>query len=172
MIGQRANEQGNNRKRIFSLEGSQYSIAGCSPRIKELQREPTPTEISETMAVNLDKVLSVIHLLQEPVSLDSSPSEEETCLKDLLVDHDGITSFNTVCQKDLEETVRENLAFLSPREASIIRLRYGFNMKEGLTLDEVGSRFNISRERVRQIEIIAIKRLRHPSRLNKLAELM
>ena len=139
---------------------------------KELQREPTPTEVAVEMEVSVDKVLSVIHLLQEPVSLDSTLPDEETCLKDTLIDDDGTISFNTVCQKDIEETVSENLASLSPREASIIRLRYGFNMKEGLTLDEVGSRFNISRERVRQIEIIAIKRLRHPSRLNKLAELM
>ena len=139
---------------------------------KELQREPTPTEVAVEMEVSVDKVLSVIHLLQEPVSLDSTLPDEETCLKDTLIDDDGTISFNTVCQKDIEETVSENLASLSPREASIIRLRYGFNMKEGLTLDEVGSRFNISRERVRQIETIAIKRLRHPSRLNKLAELM
>ncbi len=139
---------------------------------KELQREPTPTEVAEEMEVSVDKVLSVIHLLQEPVSLDSTLPDEETCLKDLLTDDDGTISFNTVCQKDLKETVNENLTSLSPREASIIRLRYGFDMTEGLTLDEVGSRFNISRERVRQIEIIAIKRLRHPSRLKELAELM
>lgn len=157
---------------IHQLEVRRNFLKTYYNLFKELQREPTPTEMSETMAVSLDKVLSVIHLLHEPVSLDSTLPDEETCLKDLLVDDDGTVSFNTVCQRDLKETVSENLDSLSPREASIIRLRYGFDMKEGQTLDEVGSRFNISRERVRQIEIIAIKRLRHPSRLNKLADLM
>ncbi|MBW2621935.1 MAG: sigma-70 family RNA polymerase sigma factor, partial [Deltaproteobacteria bacterium] len=118
----------------------------------ELQREPTITEIAAEMEISVNKVLSSINIISEPISLDTTLADDESYLRDHIVGDDGSTSLNVVCQKGLKQAVHENLAFLSPIESGVIKLRYGFNMKEGLTLNEVGSRFNISGERVRQIE--------------------
>jgi len=136
-----------------------------------LQREPTVSEIAGEMEVSVEKVLSSINIISEPVSLDTTLADDESYLRDHIVGDDGSTPLNLVCQKRLKQAVHEGLASLSSIESSVIKLRYGFNMKEGLTLDEVGRRFNISGERVRQIENQTIKRLYRSMRFKKLEDL-
>lgn len=133
--------------------------------LQELGREPTIDEISEKLGMNADKVREIIKTAQEPVSLETPVGEEEdTHLADFIPDDSSPTPSEAVSFQLLKEQLDKVLHTLSPREEMVIKLRFGFDDGRPRTLEEVGSEFNITRERIRQIEAKALRKLRHQSR--------
>ncbi|MBW2062494.1 MAG: sigma-70 family RNA polymerase sigma factor [Deltaproteobacteria bacterium] len=130
--------------------------------LRELNRVPSPFEISRVMGVNVDKLTNVVHLTQEPISLDASWGETGSTLGDLLVAEGLVSPLETLNDEELCQSIREALTILPSREEKIIRQRFGLDTNETQTLEEVGQGFNISRERVRQLEKRALNRLRVP----------
>lgn len=139
---------------------------------KELQREPTRDEIAEAMELSMDRVLAVIKMIPEPISLETPTADDDTRLGDYIVGEDDDSVLDNNIQDEISQVIEESLDSLSPREATVVRLRFGIGVEEGYTLEGVGREFNISRERVRQIEKRALERLRHPSRRERLADLL
>ncbi len=133
--------------------------------MKELGREPRPEEIAEEANISLNNVLKVMYLIQEPVSLETRVGEDGSMLQDLVGSEES-QSFNDdlIETMDVEKRTRDLLSLLSPREEQILRLRYGIGLPSGYTLEEIGKRFGISRERVRQIEERALRKLKYPAR--------
>lgn len=138
----------------------------------EYHREPTPSEIAEAMGVSVDKVISILLLIQEPISLEASSGDDDTSLSDSLAYEDVVSPFETATLHELRHLVRMVLARLPSREESVIRQRFGIDSDDQRTLEEVRGLFNISRERVRQIEKRALDRLRHPKNIHLLQGLL
>ncbi|MGB9681472.1 MAG: RNA polymerase sigma factor RpoD [bacterium] len=139
--------------------------------LQELGREPTIEEIAERMGVTPEKIEEIIRTAQEPISLETPIGEEEDSrLGDLLEDTTTVAPADTASQHLLSEDIQEILEGLSPREREIIILRFGLGGERAHTLEEVGKHFNVTRERIRQIEAKALRKLRHPSRAKKLKE--
>lgn len=136
--------------------------------LKELGREPTPQEISDYTGFPMDKILSILEASREPVSLETPVGDEDSTLGDFIENRDAISPYDVVKDKELTERIRGILSTLSPREEKIIRLRFGIGEDGEYTLEEIGKRFNVSRERIRQIEKKALNRLRHSSRKERL----
>ncbi len=136
--------------------------------LKELGREPTPVEISERTGLPMEKILSILEASREPVSLETPVGDEDSTLGDFIENKDAISPYETVKDRELTERIKSILATLSPREEKIIRLRFGIGEDGEYTLEEIGKRFNVSRERIRQIEKKALNRLRHSSRRDQL----
>lgn len=130
--------------------------------LRELNRVPSPFEISRVMGVNVDKLTNVVHLTQEPISLDASWGETGSTLGDLLVAEGLVSPLETLNDEELSQSIREALTSLPGREEKIIRQRFGLDTNKTQTLEEVGQGLNISRERVRQLEKRALNRLRVP----------
>ncbi len=128
--------------------------------VKELGREPTPAEISARTGIPRDKILAIFEASREPVSLELPIGEEDSTLGDFIENKESPSPFEQVKDKDLSEKVRNLLSTLSPREEKIIRLRFGIGEDSEYTLEEIGKRFGVSRERIRQIEKKALSRLR------------
>jgi RNA polymerase primary sigma factor len=136
---------------------------------QELGREPTPDEIAEKMELPLDKVRKVLKLAKEPISLDTPIGEEEDShLSDFIEDKRAISPADAVISMNLAEQTRRALATLSPREEKVLRMRFGIGEKSDQTLEEVGQSFAVTRERIRQIEAKALRKLGHPSRSQRL----
>ncbi len=136
---------------------------------QEIGREPTPEEIGERMAVSLDKVRKVLKIAKEPISLETPIGEEEDShLGDLIEDKGMLSPQEAVINMNLTETTQKILRSLSPKEEQVLRMRFGIGEKYDHTLEEVGQGFDVTRERIRQIEAKALKKLRHPSRANRL----
>ena len=137
--------------------------------LHEIGREPTPEELAEKLGMPLDKVRTVQRLVREPVSLEAPiGDEEEGRLGDLIEDRNAVMPFDAVAQTNLREAASKVLADLTPREERILRMRFGIGMNTDHTLEEVGRTFNVTRERIRQIEAKALRKLKHPSRSRKL----
>ena len=137
--------------------------------VQEIGREPTPEEIGEKMEMPLDKVRKVLKIAKEPISLETPIGEEEDShLGDFIEDKAVISPHEAVISMNLTETTRKVLGSLTPREEKVLRMRFGIGEKYDHTLDEVGQDFDVTRERVRQIEAKALKKLRHLSRAIKL----
>jgi len=137
--------------------------------VQEMGREPTPEEISEKMEMSLDKVRKVLKIAKEPISLETPIGEEEDShLGDFIEDKAVISPHEAVISMNLTETTRKVLGSLTPREEKVLRMRFGIGEKYDHTLEEVGLDFDVTRERVRQIEAKALRKLRHPSRAKKL----
>ncbi len=136
--------------------------------LKELGREPTPAEISLRTGLPLEKILSILEASKEPVSLETPVGNEDSTLGDFIENMDIVSPYETVRERELTERIKGILATLSPREEKIIRLRFGIGEDSEYTLEEIGKRFNVSRERIRQIEKKALNRLRHSSRRERL----
>ncbi len=136
--------------------------------LKELGREPTPAEISEHTGLPMEKILFILEASREPVSLETPVGDEDSTLGDFIENQDAVSPYETVKDKELTERIKSILATLSPREEKIIRLRFGIGEDSEYTLEEIGKRFNVSRERIRQIEKKALNRLRHSSRRDRL----
>jgi RNA polymerase primary sigma factor len=133
--------------------------------IQELGREPTPEEIAEKMEMSVDKVKKVFKISKEPISLETPIGEEEdSSLGDFIEDKKMITPQDAVMSVTLSEQTRSVLATLTPREEKVLRMRFGIGEKSDHTLEEVGQDFFVTRERIRQIEAKALRKLRHPSR--------
>lgn len=136
--------------------------------LKELGREPTPIEISEKTGLAMEKILAILEASREPISLETPVGDDDSTLGDFLENQESISPYEAVKGNELSERVTHILGTLSPREEKIIRLRFGIGEDAEYTLEEIGKRFNVSRERIRQIEKKALNRLRHSSRRDKL----
>ena len=137
--------------------------------VQEMGREPTPEEIAEKMDMALDKVRKVLKIAKEPISLETPIGEEEDShLGDFIEDKGVISPQEAVISANLSEQTRKVLASLTPREEKVLRMRFGIGEKYDHTLEEVGQDFDVTRERIRQIEAKALRKLRHPSRAKKL----
>jgi RNA polymerase primary sigma factor len=131
----------------------------------EIGREPTPEELAEKLGMPLEKVRKVLKIVREPLSLETPiGDEEDSHLGDFIEDKDTILPLDAVIQSNLRETTTRALGQLTPREERIIRMRFGIGMNTDHTLEEVGLQFSVTRERIRQIEAKALRKLRHPSR--------
>jgi RNA polymerase primary sigma factor len=137
--------------------------------VQELGREPTPEEIAERMELPLDKVRKVLKIAKEPISLETPIGEEEDShLGDFIEDKSIISPSESVISVNLADQTRKVLATLTPREEKVLRMRFGIGEKSDHTLEEVGQDFEVTRERIRQIEAKALRKLRHPSRSKRL----
>lgn len=137
--------------------------------VQEIGREPTPEEIAEKMDIPLDKVRKVLKIAKEPISLETPIGEEEDShLGDFIEDKSISSPVDAVIDMNLSEQTRKVLATLTPREEKVLRMRFGIGEKSDHTLEEVGQDFEVTRERIRQIEAKALRKLRHPSRAKKL----
>jgi RNA polymerase primary sigma factor len=137
--------------------------------VQQLGREPSPEEIAAKMEMPLDKVRKVLRIVKEPVSLETPiGDEEESSLGDFVEDRQTVSPADAAVYTSLEEQTRKVLATLTPREEQILRMRFGIGEKSDYTLEEVGQRFAVTRERIRQIEAKALRKLRHPSRRKEL----
>jgi len=141
--------------------------------VQEIGREPTPEEIASKMEIPLDKVRKVLKIAKEPISLETPVGEEEDShLGDFIEDKRIITPSDAVVNINLQEQTKKVLATLTPREEQVLRMRFGIGEKSDHTLEEVGQKFTVTRERIRQIEAKALRKLRHPSRSKRLKSFM
>jgi RNA polymerase primary sigma factor len=137
--------------------------------VQEIGREPTPEEIAERMEMPLDKVRKVLKIAKEPISLETPIGEEEDShLGDFIEDKAILSPMEAVINSNLAEQTRKILSTLTAREEKVLRMRFGIGEKYDHTLEEVGQGFDVTRERIRQIEAKALRKLRHPSRAKKL----
>jgi RNA polymerase primary sigma factor len=137
--------------------------------VQDLGREPTPEEIADRMELPLDKVRKVLKIAKEPISLETPIGEEEDShLGDFIEDKSVTSPSEAVISVNLAEQTRKVLATLTPREEKVLRMRFGIGEKSDHTLEEVGQDFEVTRERIRQIEAKALRKLRHPSRSKRL----
>jgi RNA polymerase primary sigma factor len=133
--------------------------------VHKLGREPTPDEVAERLSLPAEKVRSLLKLARQPVSLESPVgSEDDAHLGDFVEDKSAIPPDDAIIAMNLAEQTRKVLATLTPREEKILRMRFGIGEKSEHTLEEVGDDFSVTRERIRQIEAKALRKLRHPSR--------
>ncbi len=137
--------------------------------VQEVGREPTPEEIGERMDLPADKVRRVMRIAKEPISLETPIGEDEdSILGDFIEDRTTPSPAEAVMGLHLQDQTRKVLATLTPREEQVLRLRFGIGERSDHTLEEVGTRFAVTRERIRQIEAKALRKLRHPSRARRL----
>lgn len=136
--------------------------------VQELGREPTPEEITEKMDMPLEKVRKVLKIAKEPISLETPVGEEDSHLGDFIEDKNVINPGDAIVNLNLAEQTRRVLSTLTAREEKVLRMRFGIGEESDHTLEEVGQDFNVTRERIRQIEAKALRKLRHPSRSGKL----
>ena len=137
--------------------------------LHEIGREPTPEELAEKLQMPLDKVRKVMKIAKEPISLETPiGDEEDSQLGDFIEDKNAILPLESAIQENLKETTTRVLASLTPREERVLRMRFGIGMNTDHTLEEVGQQFSVTRERIRQIEAKALRKLKHPSRSRKL----
>jgi RNA polymerase primary sigma factor len=137
--------------------------------LNEIGREPTPEELAEKLRMPLEKVRKALKTAKEPLSLETPVGDEEDShLGDFIEDKNGILPIDAVVQSNLRETTTRMLASLTPREERILRMRFGIGMNSDHTLEEVGHKFSLTRERIRQIEAKALRKLKHPSRSREL----
>ncbi len=137
--------------------------------LHEIGREPTPEELAEKLQMPLDKVRKVMKIAKEPISLETPiGDEEDSQLGDFIEDKNAILPLDSAIQENLKETTTRVLASLTPREERVLRMRFGIGMNTDHTLEEVGQQFSVTRERIRQIEAKALRKLKHPSRSRKL----
>ena len=135
---------------------------------QELGREPTPEELSERLRMPLDKVRQTMKVAREPISLETPIGEEDSHLGDLIEDEEAVQPLDAAIQSDLRDAVSRVLGSMTPREERILRMRFGIGTKTDHTLQEVGQVFSVTRERIRQIEAKALRKLKHPSRARAL----
>jgi RNA polymerase primary sigma factor len=138
--------------------------------MREKGREPSPEEVSKIMGLSVVRVNEILRAIQEPVSLETPILSEEKELKDVIIDEKAISPFKTLENNEASNRIEQVLSSLTEREEKIIRMRFGIGVNSEHTLEEVGKFFNLTRERIRQIEIKALKKLRHPARSKMLRE--
>ena len=137
--------------------------------MSEFGREPTPEELAKKLAMPLEKVRKVLKIAKEPVSLETPVGDEEdSSLGDFIEDKNALQPLDTAIQSNLSESTTKILASLTPREERVLRMRFGIGMNTDHTLEEVGLQFSVTRERIRQIEAKALRKLKHPSRSKQL----
>ena len=134
-----------------------------------ISREPIPEELAKRLSMPVDKIRKVMKIAKEPVSLEAPVGDEEdSSLGDFIADEDALQPVDSAIHTNLKETCTRILSSLTPREERVLRMRFGIGMNTDHTLEEVGQQFNVTRERIRQIEAKALRKLKHPSRSKKL----
>jgi RNA polymerase primary sigma factor len=154
---------------VHMIETINKLVRTSRQMMHEIGREPTPEELSERLHMPLDKVRKVLKIAKEPVSLETPiGDEEDSSLGDFIEDKNALLPVDSAIHSNLRETTTRVLASLTPREERVLRMRFGIGMNTDHTLEEVGQQFNVTRERIRQIEAKALRKLKHPSRSRKL----
>ena len=154
---------------VHMIETINKLVRTSRQMMHEIGREPTPEELAERLHMPLDKVRKVLKIAKEPVSLETPiGDEEDSSLGDFIEDVNAILPVESAIHSNLRETTTRVLASLTPREERVLRMRFGIGMNTDHTLEEVGQQFNVTRERIRQIEAKALRKLKHPSRSRKL----
>ncbi len=154
---------------VHMIETINKLVRTSRQMMHEIGREPTPEELAERLHMPLDKVRKVLKIAKEPVSLETPiGDEEDSSLGDFIEDKNAILPVDSAIHSNLRETTTRVLASLTPREERVLRMRFGIGMNTDHTLEEVGQQFNVTRERIRQIEAKALRKLKHPSRSRKL----
>jgi RNA polymerase primary sigma factor len=150
---------------VHMMESISKIVRKSRQMLNEIGREPTPEELAEKLRMPLEKVRKVLKIAKEPLSLETPIGDEENShLGDFIEDKNAILPIDAAIQSNLRETTTRTLASLTPREERIIRMRFGIGMNKDHTLEEVGHQFSVTRERIRQIEAKALRKLKHPSR--------
>ncbi len=154
---------------VHMIETINKLVRTSRQMMHEIGREPTPEELAERLHMPLDKVRKVLKIAKEPVSLETPiGDEEDSTLGDFIEDKNALLPVDSAIHSNLRETTTRVLATLTPREERVLRMRFGIGMNTDHTLEEVGQQFNVTRERIRQIEAKALRKLKHPSRSRKL----
>ena len=154
---------------VHMIETINKIVRTSRQMMHEIGREPTPEELSEKLSMPLEKVRKVMKIAKEPISLETPVGDEEDShLGDFIEDKGAILPIDAAIQANLRETTTRVLASLTPREERVLRMRFGIGMNTDHTLEEVGQQFSVTRERIRQIEAKALRKLKHPSRSRKL----
>src|SRR4030095_8878778 len=154
---------------VHMIETINKIVRTSRQMLHEIGREPTPEELSEKLAMPLEKVRKVLKIAKEPISLETPiGDEEDSHLGDFIEDKNALLPIDAAIQSNLRETTTRVLASLTPREERVLRMRFGIGMNTDHTLEEVGQQFSVTRERIRQIEAKALRKLKHPSRSRKL----
>ena len=157
------------RNPVHMIETINKIVRTSRQMLHEIGREPTPEELAEKLAMPLEKVRKVLKIAKEPISLETPiGDEEDSHLGDFIEDKNAILPIDAAIQSNLRETTTRVLASLTPREERVLRMRFGIGMNTDHTLEEVGQQFSVTRERIRQIEAKALRKLKHPSRSRKL----
>ena len=154
---------------VHMIETINKLVRTSRQMLHEFGREPTPEELSEKLSMPLEKVRKVLKIAKEPISLETPiGDEEDSQLGDFVEDKNAILPIDAAIQSNLRDTTTRVLASLTPREERVLRMRFGIGMNTDHTLEEVGQQFSVTRERIRQIEAKALRKLKHPSRSRKL----
>jgi len=150
---------------VHMFEMANKIVRTSRKMLNETGREPTPEELAGKLGMPIEKVRRVLKLTKEPLSIETPIGDEEDArLGDFIEDKDALQPIEAAIQSDLRETTTRVLASLTPREERILRMRFGIGMNKDHTLEEVGQQFTVTRERIRQIEAKALRKLKHPSR--------
>jgi RNA polymerase primary sigma factor len=155
---------------VHMIETINKIVRTTRQMVHEMGREPTPEELAERLSMGLDKVRKVLKIAKEPVSLENPVGDDEdgSFLGDFIEDKNAVQPLDAAILANLRETTTKILASLTPREERVLRMRFGIGMNTDHTLEEVGQQFSVTRERIRQIEAKALRKLKHPSRSRKL----
>ncbi len=154
---------------VHMIETINKLVRTSRQMLHEIGREPTPEELAEKLLMPLEKVRKVLKIAKEPISLETPiGDEEDSHLGDFIEDKNAVLPLDAAIQANLRETTTRVLASLTPREERVLRMRFGIGMNTDHTLEEVGQQFSVTRERIRQIEAKALRKLKHPSRSRKL----
>ena len=154
---------------VHMIETINKLVRTSRQMLHEIGREPTPEELAVKLAMPLEKVRKVMKIAKEPISLETPiGDEEDSHLGDFIEDKNAVLPIDAAIQSNLRETTTRVLASLTPREERVLRMRFGIGMNTDHTLEEVGQQFSVTRERIRQIEAKALRKLKHPSRSRKL----
>ncbi|MBO6894272.1 MAG: RNA polymerase sigma factor RpoD [Roseibium sp.] len=154
---------------VHMIETINKIVRTSRQMLHEIGREPTPEELAEKLQMPLEKVRKVLKIAKEPISLETPiGDEEDSHLGDFIEDKNAVLPIDAAIQSNLRETTTRVLASLTPREERVLRMRFGIGMNTDHTLEEVGQQFSVTRERIRQIEAKALRKLKHPSRSRKL----
>jgi RNA polymerase primary sigma factor len=154
---------------VHMIETINKLVRTSRQMLHEIGREPTPEELAERLVMPLEKVRKVLKIAKEPISLETPiGDEEDSHLGDFIEDKNAVIPIDAAIQSNLRETTTRVLASLTPREERVLRMRFGIGMNTDHTLEEVGQQFSVTRERIRQIEAKALRKLKHPSRSRKL----
>jgi len=154
---------------VHMIETINKLVRTSRQMLHEIGREPAPEELAQRLGMSLDKVRKVLKIAKEPISLETPiGDEEDSHLGDFIEDKNAVLPVDAAIQSNLRETTTRVLASLTPREERVLRMRFGIGMNTDHTLEEVGQQFSVTRERIRQIEAKALRKLKHPSRSRKL----
>jgi RNA polymerase primary sigma factor len=150
---------------VHMIEAINKIVRARRQMFNEIGREPTPEELAKKLHMPLEKARKTLKIAKEPLSLETPISEEgDAHLGDLIEDKNATLPIDAMIQSNLRETTTHVLASLTPREERVLRMRFGIGMNSDHTLEEVGRQFSVTRERIRQIEAKALRKLKHPSR--------